>query len=401
MKIKKSNPFLFAPCGFFIFLNFLSAFYVSTEGRYNGDFWGIPIENTELEIWLYAIIASLPYLFLYFLIKIIPPSRAIPKVIPKFFILFCIVILILTLILTVKFDVGKVGEGIYTVPSILKPFVVFINRIDPAIIVGLLILSPYVKFRIAILVALLLIFITLYRASLLYIPYILIICFYRYFIINSSKHAVNKAINLKNYFLALVVLFLITYFAPEMYKFRESLRDVDVQNYSMYQFIFGKLIGRLSNLSALLMFEARWELYYQRIDELQHLSFLIDSLKYFWGGFIKTPIMTHYDYFTLINDPDAYGKYSKQTGIVPALGLSMMKSAIISLLDVIIIISCVYFTVKLTTSFLGKDGKFLAMVILVFATLSGAPNQFSLPVFHLIFIFFIFLFIKNLTLRKL
>ena len=106
--------------------------------------------------------------------------------------------------------------------------------------------------------------------------------------------------------------------------------------------------------------------------------------------------MNHYDYFTSINDHYAYGFYAMQSGTIPAIGISMMKSPLIGVFDIMLTILCIYYVVKLTTFFLGENGKYLAMILMVFPILSGAPNQFALPIYNFIFIIVIFTIIKYL-----
>ena len=45
-------------------------------GTYNGDYLGVPLEHSNMEVWLFAIIASMPYLFLYFFILKIKVDEA-------------------------------------------------------------------------------------------------------------------------------------------------------------------------------------------------------------------------------------------------------------------------------------------------------------------------------------
>lgn len=398
-----SKFLLFAPCGAFILLNFLSAYYIVTNGTYNGDFDGIPTVHSKFEIWFYAGIASIPYLILYYIILKTAPMNVEPIRLPKLFIFFGFMVLILTLALTLNYNVGMVGKGLYSVPGLMKPLVVLINRIDTVTLAGIFILSPYIKFRNMVLVTALLLCISILRGSLQSVPFVLLLLFYRSLMFDTHSLMPAKSKKLIIYtFLFILGLFLI-YFAQTLYEIRdmvrgaaESIRKIP----TTYEFIFGKLIGRFSNISALLMFNGRYDLFYNRIEELQDFSYLLDCLKYIWGSFIKIPIMNHYDYFTSILDPDAYGFYAMQTGVLPVMSLSMMKSPIIMIFDVLITCLLVYYTVRLATFFLGYSGKYLAMSLLIFATLSGAPSQFSNPVFQLIVIMIIFLIIKYLVTTK-
>ena len=104
--------------------------------------------------------------------------------------------------------------------------------------------------------------------------------------------------------------------------------------------------------------------------------------------------MNHYDFFTSINDHYAAGFYAMQTGTIPALSISMMKSPAILLIDLALTILCIYLVVKLSTFFLGEYGKYLSITLLILPVLSGAPNQFSAPIFNLIVISVIYILIK-------
>jgi hypothetical protein len=380
----------------FIAFNFLSAYYITTAGIYNGDFQGIPLVHSYFEVWGYACIASIPYLILYYIISRVAPISATPIILPKLFVLFVLTILVLSLVLTLTYGVGMVAQGIYSIPAPLKPIAVLINRIDPVVIAGILILSPYVKFRTALLAAGLLLLITLARGSLQYVPFTLLVCFYRFISQEKRLLKAKETSKLTIYTLFFIIAALLVNFAPKLYEFRESIRGIENINinYDLYEFIFGKLIGRLSNLPALLMFDGSYDLFYQRIDELQPFAYLLDCLKYFWGSFIKTPVMSHYVYYTSIRDADALGFYAMQTGVLPAMGLSWMKSPIIMVFDIAITGLSIFYTVRLSTFFLGYSGKYLAMSLLIFAVLSGAPSQFSLPIFHLAVVMAVFSIIK-------
>jgi hypothetical protein len=394
---------LFAPCGLFISFNFLSAYFITTSGIYNGDFLGVPLAHSYFEVWGFACVASTPYLVLYHIVSRVSPISATPIKLPKLFLPFAVTILTLALVLTLTYGVGTVGKEIYSVPAPLKPLVVLINRIDPVLLAGILILSPCVRFSTAFGVAGLLIAITLYRGSLQYLPVTLLMLFYKYITHEKQTIKSKKTRKMWVYILFLMITAFIIYLGPVLYEIREMIRQVDPTTqlkHTTYDFFFGKFVGRLSNLSALLIFESRYDVFYQRSGELHLFSYLFDCLKYVWGSFVKTPVMNHYTYFTMILDPESSGSYAMQTGVIPALGLSWMKSPIIMVFDIGITILSIYFTVRLSTFFLGYSGQYLAMAILIFAVLSGAPSQFSLPVFHLAVIVAVFLIIEYLTLYR-
>lgn len=394
LRMRFSSVDLFAPCAALILCNFLSAYYITTAGIYNGDFQGIPIEQSNFEVWVYACIASMPYLVLYLIILRVTPNKVRPIKLPKFFVMFSIVILILSLILTLTYEVGVIGKEIYQAPILLKPFIVVISRIDPVVLAGILILSPYVKIRTALLAVGLLLMITLYRSSLQYVAFTLMLLYYKFMLSDKYTKKQNKNNKSKIIVIFFIITALIIYIAPELYRFRDELRGSVSEEMGVESFILGKLIGRLSNLSVLLIFESRHDLFNYNIDRLHSLSYLADTLKYFWGSFTKILIISHYDYFTSILDSNALGFYAMQTGVLPALGLSLMKSPIVMILDVFVTFLFVFYTIRLSTYFLGVSGKYLAMSLLIFAVLSGAPSQFSLPMINLAVIAIVLKIIK-------
>lgn len=396
MRKKFSKLNLFVPCAAFILFNLLTGYYLNTANVYNGDFQGIPIEHSNFEVWKYACIASIPYLVLYFLILKIKPNKINPIKLPKYYILFTIIILIISLILTLYFGVGIVGAKLYEAPLLLKPFIVIVNRIDPIVLAGILILSPYVKNRTALLAACLIILITTYRSSLQYLPFTLLLLFYRFMSFDEGVKS-HKYKKIKISIIFLLITILIVNYSQELFKYRDSLRNFEPLNIELKEFIFGRLIGRLSNLSALLIFEHKYDVFYQHISELDSLAYLVDMLKYFWGGFTQDLGISHYDYFTSMLDPNALGFYAMQTGVLPALGMSLMKSPLVLIFDIISTYICIFYTVRLSAYFLGERGKYLAMSLLIFAVLSGAPNQFSLPAINLLVIVIIFIIIKYIV----
>jgi len=399
LKKSFSKALLFIPCGVFCALNFLSAYYITSEGVYNGDFLGIPLEQSNFEVWVFACISSIPYFILYYIVLKIPPVNIEPLKLPRIIIIFTFIILTISLVLTLVFGVGFVGRDIYHVPSLVKPFFVIINRIDAVMISSILLLSPCVKWRSAVLIAILCLLITIFRGSLQFLPMLMLVLFYRVMIKKNSHYQSKGAKNYLIYVLFLILMVVTLYNVDYLYQYRDLMRggSGDYSVKSAYELIFGQLIGRFSSVTALLMFYLRYEEFYRHIDELQYFSFIIDCFKYVWGGVVKTPVMNHYDFYTSIHDPDAYGFYAMQSGMIPTIGLSMMKSPIIAILDVIVTFMFIYFVVRNSTYFLGCNGKYLAMIFLVFAVLSGAPNQFSSPTFHLLIIMIVFAILKEFS----
>lgn len=360
-------------------------------GTYNGDYLGIPLEHSYSEVWLFAIIASIPYVLLYFFILKIKVDDLNANKLPSFFLPFSIAVLFISLILTLSYGVGMMAQGIYSVPSFLKPFVVLINRVDALVLSSILILSPYVKWRYAIIIGVLICLISFYRGSLMFLPIVFFLFYFRFMTYSDFLGKTNRLSKFMTVILFSILLVVILQNISYLYELREAIRGLESQDFPIFELIFGKFIGRLSNLSSLLRFDLYSQHYLASIDQLPYFAFLIDSLKAIWGGFLSVPVMNHYDYWTLINDPWGFRVYAQQTGIIPALGLSFFKSPVILMLDIFVIIICIYYVVRLFTFFLGINGKYAAMTIIIFAILSGAPNQFSNPLFHLIVIWFILL----------
>jgi ABC-type phosphate/phosphonate transport system permease subunit len=180
-----------------------------------------------------------------------------------------------------------------------------------------------------------------------------------------------------------VILTVFIIAGPQLFEYRDEIRGAQTKEVEMEEFILGKVSGRLSNLTALLIFNSRYEQFSNNIYELHYMSYFADTLKYFWGGFTKNLLPTHYDYFTSVLDPNAMGYYAMMTGTIPALGLSYMMSPMIMLFDLFVTYVFIIYTLKLSTYILGSYGKILAFSMLIFAVLSGAPGQFSILMINL------------------
>ena len=181
-----SKIYLFIPVLVFILLNLLSAYYITSKNVYNGDFLGIPLKQSHSQVWLYSIYASLPYIFLYYIVLKVKPLSRHPLEIPKQFVLFSYFLLIASLILTIVYGVGMMAQEIYSVPSLIKPLVVLINRIEPLSLVCILLLSPYVKWRTAIFLSTMLFTVFIFRGSLSALPILFIVFFLDFFLTQTT-----------------------------------------------------------------------------------------------------------------------------------------------------------------------------------------------------------------------
>ena len=394
------------PAGFII-VNFISAGYIITTGVYNGDFQGIPSTYSNLEVIFFAVIGSIPYYLIYSIIKNVRSEKE-PKKVPNLFFLFVVAILLISLFLTLVYGVGIYAQEIYQVPTFLKIPVVLINRLDVILLVSILLITPRVLWKQILFLGSLLFLLTILRGSLQGLMLLFILFYFKimdpYQRDDSGLNKMNgQSSNTLKYIIIFSIACLIAVLAPYLYELRESVRGITSVaggEINFFSFFFGKLLGRLSNLSSLLIFFERIHLYVDSIDQLPYFAYQIDALKYFWGGFFPSSgLMDHYNFFTAMLDPFAKGHYAMQSGLIPALSISFLKSPFMLILDLFLIFSSIILFTKIAVNILGPTGKLLSITILIFPVLSGAANQFANPLYSLSIIYITFILIKKLNIR--
>ena len=398
MKIIGDKLLLFSVPALFIFVLLINALWIANTGILTSDFNGVrsPIDSSL--VLSLAVIIALPYLLIYFFVGQIETMRSgISDITSELFYFVC-GLAIIAIFLTIFFNVGKMAAGIYQISPFLKPLFVLINRFDPTYMALIFILSPFTKLRGVLVLTILILILHMLRATLMIAPIIFILLFFR-IILSGRDQLKPRAFNAL-FFCVLVFGILLFVAAPFLFELRDLLRNTPNNFDFTPRFYFAQLLGRFSNLSAAIMFIYEYEGFKIHFGGYPPLAFSLDSLKYFWGGFgIKIP--NHYEYFTGYFDKEAVGVYAMLTGLLPVILLDLMWSPFVVLFDVIVILFFAFSLTKLTMFFLGERGKLVSITLLCFAILSGAPGEFTTPIFSL-FLYWIVsqLFMKLKTYRE-
>jgi hypothetical protein len=227
---------------------------VLVTGRYTGDFIGVPPRISGAVLFLNFLYTLAPLIVLYLMYRhyarrttqrgITVPVRALQA--------YLIIALLFSILVSLRYGVGNMtSDGTYSVPMALRLIIVFTNRLDPYF--GTYLYSVIVppKNKLKYLFMLLLIVLSLTRASL---NAFVLIAMVNILIYNRGNYL--KFIK-KRIFLLLLVMALAPLAVSRLYDFRENLRgsSFSTANFSPATLIFGKLIGRLSSYtnSALLL----------------------------------------------------------------------------------------------------------------------------------------------------
>jgi hypothetical protein len=248
---RKSGTLIFCIYAGFVVSNYLT---VLLTGRYTGDFIGVPPQLSGAVLFLNFLYTLAPLTVLYLMYrhyarritrrKITVPVRVLQT--------YLLIALPFSILVSLRYGVGNMtSDGTYSVPMALRLIIIFINRLDPYF--GTYLYSVIVppRNKLKYLFMLMLIVLSLTRASL---NAFVLIVMVNILIYNRGNYL--KFIK-KRIFLLLLVIVLAPLAVSRLYDFRESLRgsSSSTANFSPETLIFGKLIGRLSSYtnSALLL----------------------------------------------------------------------------------------------------------------------------------------------------
>jgi hypothetical protein len=292
-----------------------------------------------------------------------------------------LILLILNILFSYFFNVGKSASDIYNAPFILKPIIVFVNRININIISGFLLLSNRVTSKYKFLVLIGLISLALSRASIFIFLYLFLL------LLIKSKNPQKKG----NPFLyTLFIVFfgvIVLLFGPALYQFRDSYRNgtpdinyndiLDSTNY--FDFIFGKIIGRISNISSHVFFIENIDIIKSSVYKVDYFTYFIEYFKPIWGSFIDYKFNSYTYYFTNLFDNYAGYDYGIMYGLPAVFILSFLSSPILPFLIAILIIGTIFLIMSISKKIFGNLYREFAFILLFFPLTSGvAPELFQI-----------------------
>jgi hypothetical protein len=383
---------------FVITIQTLSLWYIFSTGHLNGDF--IYYSRYKFESLIISYIFSLlPFFFLYFKLQrnVTTTKKSISDF--KYFSIFVYFILSLNIIFSIFFKVGLVSsDNLYQAPVYLKPLIVIVNRIDVYLLTGIFLLntkfSSYGKFFVVIL----LITLSISRASV----YVFLFLFLIY--LASRKIKINYRL-----FIIIIVLMLITiYTLPFVFMIREELRGSEnfalvsiSDNSPIFDFIWGKILGRVSNLSSVLYFQDQLNILRSIAPETSFWDYLIEFFKPIWGSFTRY-VNKNYTYvFTNIFDPYALDSYGIMYGLLSVLTISYFKSFGVLIFNILFVIIICLSIVWLSKHIFGYYYREMSFIFLFGPIMSGVPAELGQLFFNLIILFILHLVFRNLNIAKL
>ena len=381
-----------------ILFQILSLIYSFTTGFLSGDYISYEFKN-NLNLILGFLFCSLPF----YLIKIhLSKKNVLDNNVLSLneiysFKYVVAILLIVNILFSFFFNVGKSASDIYDAPILLKPFIVVVNRININIVTGFLLLSSSVtkKFKFFILIGI--ITLALSRASISIFLYLFLL-----FLIKSGNPHKKTNIFLYTIIITCSVL-LILWVGPALYQFRDSYRSGNAEiNYTeilestnYFDFIFGKIIGRISNISSFVFFIENLNLMKATAYKLDYFSYFIEYFKPIWGSFIDYKFNSYTYYFTNLFDNYAGYDYGIMYGIPAVLILSYLSLPVLPFLIILLIISTVILIVLLSKKLFGNIYREFVFILLFFPITSGVAPEFFQILLDLFILYILKIFLLS------
>ena len=373
-------------CLLFIFSAIISFLYVIIKGRFNGDFLGVAV---TLPFWILLInllfcIAPFWATFkIYEYFKRKPVGKTITISI-TFYTWFLIFIMVWNAVVTIIYGVGILGAPPYEAPGTIKVVIQIMNRFNYMYGVFIYILLVPKKDRTQILMIILLLGLAYLRAGLGVIMYLGMIYYLKYFV-------EIKAFVKKKMFILIPILLLLPAVITGLYTLRSNLRGQDAEQFSQDP-LTGILAGRLSSFSdsAFILQEAPYfflgsqqlDLFYFQKQALVVLSmnFLPD---------VRPETMLFKFYYEKSEDNVAY-----MAGTQGNLYISLMRSYMSLILNVLTIIIYIYITFYLFRKLRFNYANELAFILLLYVLMSGVSNEYAFIGFSVLVFIILFLMVN-------
>lgn len=380
-----------------VLFQILSLIYSYTTGFLTGDYISYEFKNS-FNLILAFIFCLLPF---YIIKTLLTKKKFVDNNVSSFndidsFKYVCAVLLVLNILFSFFFNVGKSATDIYSAPILLKPIIVVVNRININILAGFLLLSSRVTFKFKIFVLIGIITLALSRASISIFLYL--------FLLFLIKNGNSKKPN--NVFLYTMIIacfgLLILWLGPALYQFRDAYRSGNTEiNYSdilestnYFDFIFGKIIGRISNISSFVFFVENINLMKSTVYKLDYFSYFIEYFKPIWGSFVDYKFNSYTYYFTNLFDVYAENDYGIMYGLPSVLILSYLSLPVLPFFIILLIIVTVILIILISKRLFGNLFREFSLILLFFPLTSGVAPEF----FQILIDLFILYLLKTILL---
>jgi hypothetical protein len=234
---------------FFIYVCFITMnyFYVLLQGTYACDFLSLKPKLSHGELFINFIFTIIPLLVLFHIYRHnnIKTNKHLVKIPIRLFRIFLLFLLPFDILTAFIYGVGKLGAENYQAPFAFKIIIVLANRFDAYFGTYLYTIVAPKRDKLKILLILLLIVLSLVRASLGVFVALLIL-----YILTHYNGDLIRFIK-KRFVLIIIGLIFLPMATFQLYELRSQLRGSSsiVKDLSVIELVFGKLIGRLSSYS--------------------------------------------------------------------------------------------------------------------------------------------------------
>ncbi|MCT3960317.1 oligosaccharide repeat unit polymerase [Elizabethkingia anophelis] len=372
----------------FVFCCIGSFFYALITDRFNGDFLGVKVSLSTVELVFNLLLSILPYILLWKMYKKSKRTQEKKQVlIPfKFFRVFLVVLIFWNMLVTKLYGVGVLAAPPYEAPSSIKIIIQIINRFNPTygVFIYLFVCNKKDRFQF-VLIALLLI-LAYMRAGIGIFLYLFMI----YFV----KHYNYVIAFIKKRFIILIgIIIIFPFLVNKLYELRSTLRG-QTNDEVVLNILSGVLMGRMSSFSdsAFILQEANY--FENKANNLDPLYFQLQCL----GGVFSMDFMPENRpekmlfqfYYSDLEDNVAY-----MAGTNGNLYMSFMKSPFVFLLNLISIIVLISLTFKCFRKINFKYNNELAFILLIYVVTSGVANEYAFLLFSIFVYLLLFYFVNT------
>ncbi|MBT2869259.1 oligosaccharide repeat unit polymerase [Chromobacterium violaceum] len=372
---------------FSVLLIFISAaiicwLYTVFTDKYNGDFVGVKQELGVVVLTISMIGTVLPYIFLFCTYSFFSKRPSLKATTVKnstitnlhFFAMAWFIFI------TIKFGAGIMGQPLYEPPPIIGPLIQCLNRINPFYVGVLFILcykGPRLIFTTGIV---LLICLGVLRGGLGVFLYVGTSLAIRYYLPLLNFLKKNKISCL---FIAMVIPFVVSILFSYRDEFRGTV-SVDSAEYSVFEMLIIRFIGRLSSFSDSAMVLQSLDYFSGAVKDLDHLYYLKQAFGGIFGvAFIPDVIPER----LLVNIFGGdFFDVSYMTGVSGNFLIAWQIDPFIACFNLLLTMFMCLLTFLCARLFRFEYPNEYAFLLLLYPITSGVGNEFSSIIIALIFI---------------
>ncbi len=375
-------------------LQSISLIYIMNNGRLNGDF--IAFSSFNMTVVMSSFITSfIPFFLVFLLLRNQAPLNNSKVNNQHVLSLLLIGLLLLNIFFSVKYQVGRLAaDKLYQVPFMLKPFIVMINRVDIYMLSTFVLVNPAYRIFHKRIIVLLLIVWSLSKASIFVFLYLILIWVIR----RSWKLSLKPLIVIASLFLFMAFVM------PYLYELRQAQRggnDVQIVDTSVNEevvdFVFGKVLGRVSNLSAIVYFQSNINDIISLASTSFYFDYIIEFFQPLWGSFYAHSYQGYTYLLTNYYDPSAASDYGIMYGLNVVFILSYYKGFLVFLLNSFFFLVILWLIIRLARNIFLEYYTEVILIALFMPLLSGVPSELGNLLINLCILFLLkFLYSKIL-----